>query len=108
MKPFEKGRSGNPSGRPSEKPITRAYDKLLSMSRTELATYEPETGAEKIALAMIQKAWSLISPSAVAATKEVTDRVEGTVAQHIRVGPLALEDLTDDELEQRIRELQGK
>jgi len=78
------------------------------MSRMELATYKPKTGAEKLAWAMIQKAWTAHERLAVSAAKEVTDRVEGSATLHVRVGQAPLEELSDEELEERLKELMAR
>ena len=106
LRPFVKGQSGNPSGKPKTKPITDAYAKILAMTRTELASWKPRTAAEKLAWAMITKAWSEKDRLSVAAAKEVTDRMEGTVTQKVQVGRLEFENLTDEELDLEIRRLE--
>ena len=77
---YPKGVSGNPTGRPSQKPVTDAYNAILAMPRTQLASYKPKTGVEKLAWAMIQQAWNAQSKLMVSAAREVTDRIEGSVA----------------------------
>jgi hypothetical protein len=48
------------------------------MSPTEFACFKAETNADRVAISMIRRAWDMKSRLAVAATKEVTDRVEGS------------------------------
>lgn len=69
---WQKGQSGNPGGRPRQKPISDAYKQALQFTDANGVTF-----AQLIAQAMLEKAMR----GDVAATKEVTDRVEGSVRQ---------------------------
>ncbi len=77
LKPFVKGQSGNPSGRPKKKPITEAYERLL----TEVVPGDPKqrTYAEIIALSMMRSAMK----GKIQAAIEVTDRTEGRPSQAV-------------------------
>lgn len=59
---FKPGESGNPSGRPKSKPITEAYQRILT-----------EQECDAIARAMLRQA----KRGNVKATVEMTDRTEG-------------------------------
>jgi hypothetical protein len=77
LKPFPKGVSGNPAGRPKSLTLSEAY-------RRELAKIDPNdalkrTFAEVLAEQMIVKA----AKGDVAALKEIADRVEGKAKQTI-------------------------
>jgi ribosomal protein L17 len=76
-RPFKKGQSGNPAGRPKSLTLSEAY-------RRELAKIDPHdalgrTFAEVLAEQMIVKA----SKGDVAALREIADRVEGKAKQTI-------------------------
>jgi hypothetical protein len=78
LRPWRKGESGNPSGRP-RRALTEAYQQQLSM----LIPGDPQerTYAERIAEAQIRKA---VRGSTFVA-KEIADRSEGRVGQAIEV-----------------------
>lgn len=79
-KPFQKGQSGNPGGRPKTKPLT---DSL----RKELAKKAPGTQLRQGELAV----WKLVQMGLagdMAALKEIFNRIEGTPVQATEVsGP---------------------
>jgi hypothetical protein len=79
LKPFPKGVSGNPAGRPKSITLSEAY-------RHQLAQPVPKdpqgrTYAEVIAALMCQRAMQ----GDVAAAKEIADRVEGKARQALDV-----------------------
>jgi hypothetical protein len=76
---FQKGKSGNPKGRPKSITISEAYRQSLS----KLVPNDPEgrTFTQKIADLMVQRA----STGDVQAAKEITDRIEGKARQAIDV-----------------------
>ena len=83
--PWKPGQSGNPGGRPKRKPITEAYERLIG---------NPEA-AQEVAEALFDMIKSR-GKNAVAAAKEVTDRLEGGVASSLAVtgadgGPVRFE-----------------
>lgn len=86
--PWQPGQSGNPGGRPRRKPITDAYKELLNAEDGK-----GNTGAQALAWSILRKA--LLGD--VAAAKEITDRVEGTVRQAMDIlfGELSDEQLKD-------------
>lgn len=74
---FKPGMSGNPGGKRKHKPITEAYEKLLAMDMEEFSRWAPKTMAEFQALKMFNAG----GREMIAATKEITNRVEGAVAR---------------------------
>jgi len=81
-RPWPKGVSGNPSGRPKKKPITLAAEKMLGQkipSDHALAVQVPhlagKTWADAIAYGQVLEAVK----GGTAAAKELADRVEGRV-----------------------------
>ena len=80
---WQPGQSGNPGGMPKGTPkVSVAYQKLLALSAAELATFEPATVAESIALARIKAAQTI---KGLPDTAEITDRTEGKAPQTIQV-----------------------
>lgn len=77
LKPYKKGESGNPGGRPKSAEISKAIRLILSLNDRE--KFVPSTWAEKIAYAQIKQA-----VKNRASAEYVTDRAEGkAVATHI-------------------------
>ena len=70
--PFEKGKSGNPGGRPKEKPFRNA----LMMELKEAGEHMP--ALREIARNMIERAKLEDAPA-----KEIADRLDGKPAQAI-------------------------
>ena len=68
---FKPGQSGNPGGRPKKKPVTEAYEQLIS---------DPEV-AQAIARGIIRAA----RKGNVRAAAEIADRVEGKVSQDVNL-----------------------
>lgn len=120
LKPFHRGKSGNPSGLPQKVSVA-----LMSLLRGDANTdYQPKTRAEQLAWALFQRALN----GEVPALREVMDRSEGrtpqtlnvndsievTAAENIRRAARALSELTkgtQDQLtiaqaEARIKEIQ--
>jgi len=111
LKPWAKGVSGNPGGRPKTAPITKLLCELLE--RPCPGDKQNRTYAHKIAEAMLKRACH----GDVRAAREVTDRTEGRAMQGVIVSgecekcrenrgqrAQALSGLTDQELE-TIREI---
>jgi hypothetical protein len=72
LKPFQKGKSGNPGGLPQGTPkVTLALMRLLRSNPDEVFT--PKSRAEEIAYALYQKA----ANGDVSAIRELSDRTEG-------------------------------
>lgn len=85
LKPWPKGVSGNPSGRP-KKVITDRLDKILAQLLPEseakrLKLHQGATVGDAMVLAVIRQA----KRGNVKAFKEITDRIEGKVTEHIEV-----------------------
>jgi hypothetical protein len=117
---FKPGRSGNPRGRPQTKYITAAYERVLSMVVPDeelsgrLAKYKGTeiTYLEVMALAQAQMAafpGKKNKAAAVAAMKEITERVEGKVPLHLKgdVTHTHIE-LSDEERRARILAIANK
>ena len=78
--------SPNPGGYPKGTPkVSVAYARLLALPAAELATYEPATVAEAIALKQIRAATEDKTPAfrALPSAIEITDRTEGKAQQRI-------------------------
>jgi hypothetical protein len=84
--------SANPGGRSQKRPVTSALERLLDNSK-----------AEDIAKALIALA-SSEGKQAVAAAREIMDRLEGKVSLPVEA-KLDIRDMTDEQLQARIEEL---
>lgn len=89
------GQSGNPGGRPKRKPITDAYNEIMSAVDPKTGM----TGAQILALEAYRRAVEEANPALI---KEITDRVEGTVKQALDV---LFGDMSDDDLREYIEGL---
>ncbi len=79
LKPFPKGISGNPAGRPKKALLSDALRRQLAIAAPGM----PEkTQAEAIAAALISEAID----GNIAAAREICDRTEGRPAQAIELG----------------------
>jgi hypothetical protein len=75
---FKPGQSGNPGGNHRGTPkITNAYARLLKMAPDEIANFQPQNGAEVIALRQFIEAIGGDSPLRYA--QEITNRTDGPV-----------------------------
>lgn len=104
LKPWPKGVSGNPGGRPRETPLTDACRELLSKPAPDDAS--GRSYAEAIAEQLGKQALA----GDVHAAREIADRAEGKARQAMEVsGPegesLDLWEMTDEQLEARVAEL---
>ena len=77
LKPFKKGQSGNPKGRPKSLTLSEAYRRELA--KIDPADPQQRTFAEILAERTVSKAKS----GDVAALKELADRTEGKAKQTI-------------------------
>jgi hypothetical protein len=78
LRPFLKGRSGNPGGLPKGQPkIGPALVRFLAMPPRIFRNFKPRSVAEELAKNMIELAMSDRASVALRACKEVFDRVEG-------------------------------
>jgi hypothetical protein len=116
LKPWPKGVSGNPGGRPKTKPLTGEIERLLEQ---EAPKGKGQTWARVIAEALLTKA----RKGDVRAIAELANRVEGRPFQSVAVDVGAQEDLaeaiargrqrvlanmSDDEIRGRIRQLEAQ
>jgi hypothetical protein len=76
---FPPGQSGNPGGLSKKRRISNAMERLLDLSMDELASYQPKTVAEGLALAIIRN--GSMDPRF---TTHALERTEGKVADTIR------------------------
>lgn len=105
LKPFQKGVSGNPGGKPKRLPVT---DILIEKLQEKCAQdKQGRTWGELLVAALLSKAVK----GDVRAITELIDRAEGKARSRAEVsgpdgGPIAIEiPATRDELERRIAEL---
>jgi hypothetical protein len=106
LKPWPKGVSGNPGGRPAKTPLTDVLAALLQSSCADDPAQR--TYAEVIAEVLLQRA----CVGDIRAVREIADRVEGRPSQSVSVvtaecarcreatdqSRLALRNMTDEEL----------
>jgi HPt (histidine-containing phosphotransfer) domain-containing protein len=98
LKPWPKGVSGNPGGRPKKKLIDQALEELLLSNDSELAV--------TIAKKLLVRAKS----GEVKAIQLVAERVQGKPRAKMEVsgpdgGELQLLNMTDDQIDERMAEL---
>jgi hypothetical protein len=99
LKPWPKGTSGNPGGRPKTCPITTALRELLEQPVP--GDKQNRTYAQRVALKMVERAIR----GDVQAAREIANRVEGRVAERIAIreadfgGLFSFRHLSDEELE---------
>lgn len=72
--PFKPGQSGNPKGRPKKLPVTEIYQKILNKSASKKEI-------EEIVWKMLRGG----RMSAMLQLKEMAERVEGKVSQHMEL-----------------------
>lgn len=101
LKPWPKGISGNPGGRPKR----RLIDEVLN----ELLLTEDSKVAEAIARALLGKA----KAGDLRAIQLVVERVQGRPKQAMELsgidgGPMRFEDMSDEQLDYRLKELLEK
>ena len=83
LRPWQKGQSGNPGGRPKTLPVTTALRLMLEEKQLPKRAHPDMTVAERIALRLARKA---IKEDKAAV--EVMDRVEGKARQRTELsGP---------------------
>jgi hypothetical protein len=111
LRPWQKGQSGNPGGRPSKLPVTDALRLLLDEEELPKRAHPKMSVAERLALKLIRQAMKARDLDALV---ELMDRVEGKARQRIEAsgpggGPIPFElPGTREEIERRIAELLGK
>lgn len=97
---FKPGQSGNPGGRPKEKPVTDELRRL--MDREVPNDREGRTYAEVLAQAILHAALK----GKVDAARELLDRIEGRVPHSVAaVVETPRENLTREQVEERLREI---
>lgn len=79
LKPFPKGVSGNPGGRPKYKAISEAIRHILTLD--DIESFVPSTVAEKLALTRIRQA---MLKGGLYEAEYVTDRAEGKAVATVR------------------------
>lgn len=106
LRPWQKGQSGNPGGRPKKLPITDAMRMLLEELNLPTRAHPSMTVAERAALRFVRKALKDDR-----AYLEMMDRVEGKPRQRTELsgpdgGAMQIEVPAErSELERRIHEL---
>jgi hypothetical protein len=101
LKPWPKGVSGNPGGRPRKKLISSELERLLQEPSTDAPG---KTWAAVIAEALLQQA----AKGDIRAIGEIANRVEGKPLQAVDLDVNEsgdLSDLTDEQMGQRLAEL---
>jgi len=88
LKPWPKGVSGNPGGRPKMKPVTEELERLLQQEAPEK---NGQTWAALIAEALVRRA----ANGDVQAIAEVANRLEGRPAQAVSLDVNPLDNLAE-------------
>ena len=88
LKPWPKGVSGNPGGRPKTKPVTEELERLLQQEAPEK---NGQTWAALIAEALVRRA----ANGDVQAIAEVANRLEGRPAQAVSLDVNPLDNLAE-------------
>ena len=104
LKPWPKGVSGNPGGRPKKRLISDELERLLQEEA-------PDAGGNTCAAVMAEALLSRALKGDLRAIAEITNRVEGKSFQAVGLdvnSPEDIESLSDEELEKRIAELTEK
>jgi len=104
LRPWPKGVSGNPGGRPKKKLITDELERLLQQ---ETPDTPGKTWATSIAESLLRQAVK----GDVRAISELANRVEGKPLQAVNLdvnSSSEIDTMTDEELEQRLTELWEK
>ena len=100
LKPWPKGVSGNPGGRPRKKLIDEALEELLSNENSEIAS--------DIAQKLLEKARN----GDLKAIQVVVERVQGRPHPQMEISAATCErplsELSDEELNSQIKELTAK
>jgi len=93
LKPWRKGQSGNPSGRPKKLHITKMFEKVLN-----------STGNRKEIMQAIMQTLTSKGMAKVLMLREMAERTEGKVAQEVDMnitGTLALSEVIQKRRKQR-------
>jgi hypothetical protein len=101
LKPWPKGASGNPGGRPKQKLISVELERLLQQ---QAPGENGKTWAAVIAEALLSQA----AKGDVRAISELANRIEGKPLQAVDLevnSSSEIETMTDEQLEQRFTEL---
>lgn len=100
LRPFKKGRSGNPGGLPKGTPkISTALVRFLAMPPRILHNYKPRSVAEELAKRMLELALDERPGVAIRAFIVIADRTEGkpgkSVYHHHGDGEITIEYVND-------------
>jgi hypothetical protein len=101
LKPWPKGVSGNPGGRPKQKLISAELERLLQQ---QAPSESGKTWATVIAESLVRQA----AKGDVRAISELANRIEGKPLQAVDLdvnSPSEIDTMTDEELDQRLTEL---
>jgi hypothetical protein len=86
LKPFQRGKSGNPGGLPQGTPKVKiALLNMLALPPDELGKIKPSTVAEELALKQIKRALGYNDTpvkDVILATEKIADRTEGKATEH--------------------------
>jgi hypothetical protein len=101
LKPWPKGVSGNPGGRPKQKLISAELERLMQQ---QAPGESGKTWATVIAESLVRQA----AKGDVRAISELANRIEGKPLQAVDLdvnSPSEIDTMTDEELDQRLTEL---
>lgn len=97
-KPFKKGQSGNPKGRP---PRAKLIPDMLRAIGEEEVEASDGSGEKKTKLQIVlDKIYQKASKGDLACAQFIADRTEGKALQTIEQRNLSLKDMTDAEIEE--------
>jgi hypothetical protein len=100
LKPWPKGESGNPGGRPKKKPITDELERLLQEQAPDASG---RTWRAVIAESLLRQA----AKGDVRAISELTNRIEGKPLQAVQLGADGGLEMLAEELEKARKRMLG-
>lgn len=95
-RPFSKGQSGNPGGRPKKREISKIYEKYLTKGVNK-----------KRIIAMIDRVIDRGQMAAILQLREMAERTEGKILQEIAVNE-SVQSLSDEQLIARLAKLDAE